>query len=170
MSKPTISEKTLEAVILRINVLAGTPQTYMSEVNGKRIINIGHYHLDKCYGGYKLVQTDSDGSGIRAITKSGYTTTCNLYHEMHAFLTGLEANKRGQLSMKCEYCALPLSKCLTYFEASIYCEDFKKVKDKTFNNINAIIDWAYTMNGYNYLRVYQGCNRENEIYQTYINK
>lgn len=91
-----ITEKMLNILIERINKTAGTPLTYMREVNGKRLINIGHYHLDSAYGGYKLVQTDNDGGGIHVITESGYTTKKNLYYELRAFLRGLEAKKELQ--------------------------------------------------------------------------
>lgn len=89
MSRVTI--KQLEKLVLAINKAANTPLTYMSESDGKRIINIGHYHLDQAYGGIKLVQTDNDGGGIRCVTHSGYTTKSKLYNEMYAFLCGLKA-------------------------------------------------------------------------------
>lgn len=85
-----ISEKDLENVVLRINRAAGTPLTYATSIGNDRVINIGHYHLDFAYGGVKLVQTMNHGGGIRNITTSGYGTKRELYHQLHAYLAGIE--------------------------------------------------------------------------------
>jgi hypothetical protein len=86
-----ITNKMLDILADRINKLAGTPMTYMNKET--REINIGHYHLDCAYGGYKLVQTDNNGGGIHTISESGYTTKRNLYNEMRMFIAGLEAKQ-----------------------------------------------------------------------------
>lgn len=89
MSRITL--KQLEALVLRINKLAKTPDTYMTmNANGERTININHYHLNQAYGGIKLVQTCSEGGGIRDITWNGYTTKSKLYDQLYAFISGLE--------------------------------------------------------------------------------
>lgn len=86
-----ITEKMLNILVDRINKIAGTPMSYIDKET--RTINIGHYHLDGAYGGWKLVQTDNDGGGIRDISKTGYTSKRNLYNEMHMFIAGLEAKQ-----------------------------------------------------------------------------
>lgn len=89
-----ITEKMLDLLVERINKQAGTPLTYMREVEGKRFININHYHIDSCYGGVKLVQTDNDGGGIHCISNNGYTTKKDLFNQMQMFLAGLQAGSK----------------------------------------------------------------------------
>lgn len=82
----------LENLVARINLVAGTPETYCDRREAKFKAHIGHYHLEGAYGGYRLVQTCSEGGGIRTIT-SGYVSKSKLYDEMQAFCKGLEAGK-----------------------------------------------------------------------------
>jgi len=51
---------------------------------------IGSYHLGGAYGGWKLERVVSSGGGIESIT-SGYVSKKELFHELHAFLRGMEA-------------------------------------------------------------------------------
>ena len=87
-----ITMKCLEALIQRINRTAKTPLTYCEVNENKSIkkINIGHYHLDSAYGGWKLVQTDNESGGIRTITH-GYISKKELYYQLLAFISGLES-------------------------------------------------------------------------------
>lgn len=87
------TQKDLENVVTRINRIAGTPATYSDkQPDGKFKANIGHYHLDGAYGGWKLSQVVNEGGGIRNITH-GYAPKSVLYDQMQAFLSGLEAAK-----------------------------------------------------------------------------
>ena len=87
-----ITQKDLERQVDRINRLTKSPDTYSTVTDGKRVINIGHYHLDMAYGGNKLVRTVNNGGGIREISHMGYSTKKELFHWMNAFEAGLEVN------------------------------------------------------------------------------
>lgn len=86
-----ITEKDLLNIVTRINRAAGTPLTYNDkQPDGKFKANIGNYHLDFAYGGVRLVQTQNEGGGIRNVTTGGYGTKRELYHQMLAYLAGIE--------------------------------------------------------------------------------
>ena len=86
-----VSEKMLHDIVARINKAAGTPETYSTKnADGSYgHTNIGHYHLDMAYGGYKLVQTGNEYGGIHCISINGYTTKRDLYDQLQSMLTGL---------------------------------------------------------------------------------
>lgn len=62
-----VTQKDLQAIIDRLNRSTGNPVEYISEIDGKRKINVGHFGLDIAYGGYKLVQTVNDRGGVRDV-------------------------------------------------------------------------------------------------------
>lgn len=76
-----ISEKQLEAMIDRLNVVAGL--TYKQE---------GFLQMGMAYGGYRLEQftaPSNAGQGIRVISPDGYGTK----RQLHTFLTGYQLGK-----------------------------------------------------------------------------
>ena len=81
-----ITDRHLAGMLDRLNRAAGTPRTYMTE--GR--INVGHFHLDRAYGGCRLVQTVTEGGGVRDVTSSGYGTKRECYEAIHAFIAGIE--------------------------------------------------------------------------------
>ena len=86
-----ITERDLDLAIARLNKATGQPLTsYTRDENGKFTGNIGNYHLDSAYGGYKLVQIVNQGGGIRVISNGGYTTKRDLYNQIHTALALLE--------------------------------------------------------------------------------
>ena len=68
---------------------------------------------------------------------------------------------------KCEYCSKSIEDCLKSFESSVYDNSHKHIDDKVFYSIDEAIDWARQSIG-SYLQIYQGCNRENMIYNRFI--
>lgn len=90
-----ITIKHLEAVVSRINKLTNSPSTYWNEGEGKRTININHFHLDGAYGGYALCRTVNDAGGVTDIFRVGNVSKRELYELMHAFMIGLEFNQQG---------------------------------------------------------------------------
>lgn len=79
----------LEFMVGRINEATNSPKTYgQKDSEGKFCTNIGHYHLDRAYGGNKLVRTDNESGGIREIT-SGFVSKKELYNLLQAFLKGV---------------------------------------------------------------------------------
>lgn len=91
-----ITEKDLENLVHRINTAAGTPLTYSTKGGEKFVANISNYHLDYAYGGVKLVQTVNEGGGIRNVSTGGYGTKRELYHQLTAYLAGIEDCVRGE--------------------------------------------------------------------------
>lgn len=85
-----ITDKHLEVLIKRINVITKNPTTpYTEYKNGKTKSNIGNYHLDWAYGGVALNQMSNESGGVSSPFGSGYTTKRDLYNRLQAFLEGL---------------------------------------------------------------------------------
>jgi hypothetical protein len=87
-----INKKDLEILVNRINKITNSPMEYALKVDGKYKIQVGHFHLDGAYGGWKLVRTVNDGGAIEEITY-GFISKRELYEKMKAYLSGLEFNK-----------------------------------------------------------------------------
>jgi hypothetical protein len=85
----------LEYACNRLNLIAGTPKTPYSKVDGKNVANVGNYHLDSAYGGWKLVQMGNESGGIRNIT-DGYVSKSELYHLIHSYIRGFEDCQNNQ--------------------------------------------------------------------------
>lgn len=64
---------------------------------------------------------------------------------------------------KCEYCDQDITECLQDFEVTAYTEHDQPINDKSFSNINEGIDWAKSFDDCEYILVFQGCDRENQI-------
>lgn len=90
-----ITEKDLEAVVKRINVITGMPLTpYTRDEHGKCTANIGNYHLSHAYGGVTLHRMHSQGGGVSTPLQCGYVPKRELYQLMHAFLRGMETSDK----------------------------------------------------------------------------
>lgn len=86
-----ITERDLEIAITRLNKATGQPlTTWTRHADNTMTANVGNYHLDCAYGGYKLVQTVNQGGGIHTISNGGYTTKRDLYNQLHTALAFLE--------------------------------------------------------------------------------
>lgn len=96
-SSGRITEKDLEAVVKRINLVAGTPlETYSKRESGDGYsANPLNYHLDYAYDGVCLRQICSDGHGSRDVFHIGYPPKRTLYLAMQAFIEGLRAHECG---------------------------------------------------------------------------
>lgn len=88
-----ITDKQLQAVVDRINRITGSPMEYMTMTDGKRTINIGHYHISGAYGGVCLHRTMNDDGGVNCPIRQGHIPKRELYERMHAFIAGLESAK-----------------------------------------------------------------------------
>lgn len=76
-----ITQKDLEQAVKHLNERKGYATEYATKLaDDKYITNINHYHLDYAYSGVKLVQTMSQGGGIRTISTGGYGTKRELYN------------------------------------------------------------------------------------------
>lgn len=87
-----ITEKELEAIVNRINRVAGTPlEPYSRDENKQLRPNAFNYHLSFQYGGVALEQMGASGGGRRRIFDT--TSKRELAEKMYAFVAGLEAKK-----------------------------------------------------------------------------
>ena len=85
-----IGVKNLQAVVDRINRMAGSPmEPWVRGEDGKLRGQIGNYHLDGAYGGYALHRMVNEGGGIINIT-DGYRPKRELYDLLFAFIRGME--------------------------------------------------------------------------------
>lgn len=88
-----VTEKQLNEAIKYLNKLMDTPVERHTFKDGKYRANIGNYHLDCAYGGYMLVQTVTEGGGIRNVSNGGYGTKRELLSFIHAYRDGILAQK-----------------------------------------------------------------------------
>lgn len=88
-----ITDKHLQALCNRINTITGSPMEYMTMIDGKRTINVGHYHISGAYGGVCLHRTMNDAGGVTCPIGMGHVPKRDLYNRMTAFIAGLEASK-----------------------------------------------------------------------------
>lgn len=84
--------KLLTNLCIRINTEVGN--------DGKKPIDVGMFYIERAYGGHKLVQTMTEGYGIRNVFSSGYISKKRLCDLMYAFLEGLYYAKEHDLKSK----------------------------------------------------------------------
>jgi len=86
------TEKDLEAVISRLNEIAGTPtEAYSLTEDGCAEPNANCYHLDSAYGGWQLAQMSSTpgGTGVSNPLGGGYGTKRECYTRIQCFISGM---------------------------------------------------------------------------------
>jgi hypothetical protein len=93
-----ISKSDLQAVVDRINRMAGSPlESYTITVDEtgrkKYAANVGNYHLSGAYGGYALYRMDNESGGVENVLGTGHLAKRDLYDRMHAFIRGLSLSK-----------------------------------------------------------------------------
>lgn len=81
-----ITERDLNNLVFKLNKLTDNPTSYSD--GGE--INIGHFHIDSAYGGYKLVQTTTKTGSIKEIIHSGFVPKRKLYDLIDAYIRGIE--------------------------------------------------------------------------------
>lgn len=66
-----ITEKQLEAIVLRLNRAMGRPETPYTDIEGKYTANIGNFHLYNAYGRIGVHEMATDGGGVRRVVDLG---------------------------------------------------------------------------------------------------
>lgn len=85
-----ITEKDLEAVVLRINNITNSPvKPYF---DGKA--QIGNYHLSHAYGGVSLHRMHNEAGGVTTPLNCGHISKRELYNLMQAYISGLLDNSK----------------------------------------------------------------------------
>lgn len=80
-----ITEKMLDSLVNRLNEETNSPLTpYTKDAKA----NIGNYHIDQAYGGYRLDRMANDWGGINVISENGYTKKADLYTQIQMMLKG----------------------------------------------------------------------------------
>lgn len=92
-----ITQKDLEAVVKRINLITNSPlESYVKDANGKFKAQVGNYHLSGAYGGVSLHRMDNESGGVTTPLNCGYVTKKELYNLMQAFINGLQTKNEGK--------------------------------------------------------------------------
>ena len=92
-----ITIKDLERIVLRLNNITDSPiEPYTKQPGGKLKANIGNYHLDGAYGGWKLVQMSTDGGGIIDVLSCGFVSKRELYQLIYSYILGISNIKTGE--------------------------------------------------------------------------
>lgn len=91
-----ITQRDLDGLINRLNRITNSPATYADkQPDGKFKANVGHYHLDRAYGGVKLARVYNEGGGITTPCSMGDETKRDAYYIIAAYIAGIEAAKGG---------------------------------------------------------------------------
>ena len=88
-----ITDTQLAAVVERLNRATNSPVASWTKTPTGNKANLGNYHLDYAYGYVSLNRMMNDGGGVERILPGG--TKRELYHQLHAFLAGVAATKKG---------------------------------------------------------------------------
>ncbi len=85
-----ITEKDLEAVVKRINIITKSPlETYVKNSDGINVSQIGNYHLSFAYGGVSLHRINNEAGGVTTPLNCGHISKRELYNLMQAYISGL---------------------------------------------------------------------------------
>ncbi len=86
-----ITMKDLEGQVNRLNRITNSPmESYTKLPDGKFKANIGNYHLDGAYGGWKLGRICSEGGGVSDILSCGYVSKREIYQLIYSYIRGIE--------------------------------------------------------------------------------
>ena len=88
MSKRT-TLKDLENIISRINSMTGSPPETWTKVDGKLRSNVGNYHLNGAYGGWRLDRIVNESGAVDDVLQVGYVSKPELKRLLFAFINGL---------------------------------------------------------------------------------
>ena len=87
----TITKKTIEAQIERLNRETNSPPAPYVRDGEKFTAQIGNYHLSGAYGGYSLHRMQTDGGGASDVFGCGHITKRDLSSRISAMLCGIHA-------------------------------------------------------------------------------
>ena len=88
-----ITDRDLDGVVARLNRITGSPDTYADKSGPTLKINVGHYYLEKAYGGNQLVRICNPGGGVTTPLGSGFDTKRECYEKIQAFICGIETRQ-----------------------------------------------------------------------------
>lgn len=97
-----ITDKDVQNQVDYLNELTNSPAEYMTEFkNGKRRINVNHYHLYRAHNIYNLVRTSTASGGESTIfyasnRREGYEQLVAIMNFIRFELKSFTPNKRKQ--------------------------------------------------------------------------
>ena len=83
------SKAQLQGLIDRLNLITNSPSEPYTKTDKGYQANIGNYHLDGAYGGWKLVRMVSPEGGIQCPISMGYESKRDCYRMIAAFIAGI---------------------------------------------------------------------------------
>ncbi len=90
-----ITKRDIENRLVRLNEMTGHAiEPYSKGKDGNYHPNAGNYHLDRAYGGNKIVQMSCEAgcTGVSNVTH-GFAPARACYEQLNAFISGVEAGK-----------------------------------------------------------------------------
>ena len=84
-----ITKKDLEDDCKVLNTLTDNPLETYTKTDAGIVINVGNYHIESAYGGYKLVQISQKLGGKRDITTFGFGTKRQVHDAIRAIINVL---------------------------------------------------------------------------------
>jgi hypothetical protein len=90
-----ITRAFLDAKTATLNGMTKSPAEPSRMVDGKRVSNIGHYHISGAYGGYCLHRMATEGGGVNDVFLCGHIPARELAGLMSAYMAGLYDATRG---------------------------------------------------------------------------
>lgn len=88
-----ITVKHLRPIISRLNKMTNSPAEYWDRKTHKA--HVGHFLLDKCYGGYQLQRVFNEDGGATCPLGSYRLSAREMYHVLQAFMEGLRQGQGG---------------------------------------------------------------------------
>lgn len=84
----TIKQADLESLVKHLNKMTDSPLETYVKIDGKYVAQIGNFHLDGAYGGWKLGRIVNEAGGMSDVLSCGFVPKRELYNLIHAYLRG----------------------------------------------------------------------------------
>jgi hypothetical protein len=95
-----ITDKDLEQLVKELNELTGNPvePSYLDPELGHYRSNVGHYFIDRGYGGVRLGRITNLGGAMHAVLSNNYKPKRELWNTMRAFVQGIRYGRESALA------------------------------------------------------------------------
>lgn len=88
-----ITIKDLNIAVERLNEALNMPMEYSTQSDTFKA-NVGHYTIDRAYGGFSLYQVANASGGVHDIFHCGHVSARDLFNRLHAMIEGVNAGVR----------------------------------------------------------------------------
>lgn len=86
-----VSVSHLRAQANYLNKITNSPASYAIEKDGKRVIQVGHWHISRAYGGFDLYRTANEGGAVNDVFRCGHIPARELSGRISALIMGIES-------------------------------------------------------------------------------